>query len=743
MNKKLLLLLFVASSVFSARAQVEDISVIITPTVGYSWFDKKSTVEEGPMYGIQAGFGFGKFIELRGIYERSIGLKQQFGYYQNDIQQVFPNFQFKDRDIKVNRIGGEFKANIHAGDFSPYILLGTGVQTFEWNLAGSDALKNQNIYGSAGLGFKINLSDRVTLNLEGRGLVYNMNPGSMLFDPSYVENPDNPSFGSWIGDKSSNRMYNWSATAGLQFYLGGRNESRLSALDKAYLRRFSGDMSGLKLTLSPIVAYVEFNDETNFRNTYFAGAQLGFDMSEYIGLRGYFLQAKEDDEIDLKFDKLSMYGIDFVGKLNVPRGIVPYVTIGGGYLDVNEEYEGRTKRNQPSSQYFAKGGLGLDVPLGKHIDIFGAANLLFTVDNENRDFTEIIQPNQLKRHTMYHAGLRLKIGASSRTDHLLEESYQSRFNNERNAYDHRIMQLEMELKEAYDTNDVEKATKVIEEKKRMEVRQRGGMHLNEDSVVILTPKELERIIDKAVKSADENDSENIEGRLNSLEQLLVDLNRKYEIANNNQESPAPLVIKETEPATRTIDTNNRDKEAQAAQQEANETLLKEIKKLNDQIENQKNDLGALKLQQDNTKSTAVEIEKRSKPGKSFHIDYGFLGGVNFGQASTFNLGVRRYVSYSNTSLIFMPEIYFALGDKKGFGISANGIIPFKTGNESSFKPYAGIGLGLNLLNKKWSLNPNFIAGISYQTIIGGFFADYTVRGAFKNNQIAAGYRFKF
>lgn len=742
MRKKLLLLSLIALSFFTAKAQVEDISVIVTPTVGYNWFDKKSTVDEGVMYGIQAGFGFGKFIELRGIYERSVDLKQQFGYYQDDIQQVFPNFQFKSRDIKVDRIGGEFKTNIQVGDFSPYILLGTGVQTFEWESSAEDFHKNQNIYASAGLGFKINLSDRVTLNLEGRGLVYNMNPGSLLYDASYIEDPDNPSFGNWIGDKSHNRMYNWSATAGLQFYLGGRNDSHLSALDRAYLRRFSGDMSGFKLIVEPVVSYINFNNETAFRNTYFAGAQVGFDLSEYVGLKGYFLQSKEDDKVNLKFDKLSMYGVDFMGKLNVPRGIVPYITVGGGYLDVHEDYNGRDKV-RPESQYFAKGGLGLGIPLGKYVDIFGAVNLLFTVDNDNADFTEVIQPDQLKRHTMYNAGVRLKIGSSSNTGYAIDQTYHNRYDNDLNAYNQRIKELEKELKDAYNSNDVEKATRVIEEKKRMEIKQRGGVYIKEDSVVILTPAEFENVIDRVVKQNDDHSNKNLESRLNNLEQMLMDLNRKYEIKDDTkQDSPTVIIEKSESSAVSASDQEARALRAEKAQTEANEMLLKEIRKLNQELESQKENIEQMKLQQADVRVEEISVEPKAKIGKAYHSDYGLLGGVNFGQASTFNLGVRKYVSYSNSSLIFMPEAYFAFGDQKGFGLSANGLIPVNIG-DSNFSPYAGIGLGLNMLSKKWTLNPNFIVGADYQSFIGNFFVDYTVRGAFKNNQIALGYRFKF
>src|SRR5690606_28750321 len=118
--KKILFLTVFLGAAFSSKAQVEDVSVIVTPRIGYNWFDSKSTIENGTMYGINAGFGFGKVVELRGIFERSLDLKQNFGKYESDIQELFPNFNFEDRSVKVQRIGGEFKTNIPIEGFAPF-----------------------------------------------------------------------------------------------------------------------------------------------------------------------------------------------------------------------------------------------------------------------------------------------------------------------------------------------------------------------------------------------------------------------------------------------------------------------------------------------------------------------------------------------------------------------------------------------------------------------------------------------
>lgn len=747
MKKIFLAFFFLSALFFRGQAQVEDVSVIVSPTLGYNWFDSKSTIDNGWMYGFQAGFGFGRFLELRGVYERSLDLKQQFGKYEGDLQQHFPDFNLKNRDVKVTRVGGEFKANISPTGLAPYLILGTGVQTFERTLSDNQVYKSKYLYGTGGIGIKINMGDRATLNLEGRGVSYKMNPGSLLY------NPDGTSeFDDWINNQQKTRMYNWSATAGLQFYLGGRKSTELSALDREYLRRFSGGMSGAKLTLAPAGAYINFNNASPYRDTYLAGGILGLDLTNYVGLRGYYYQATNDKKIKLDFDKMSMYGVDFVGKLNVPRGIVPYITIGAGYLNVADDYKGKTIDEQAgtfqtaSSGYFAKGGVGLEVPLGRNFDVFGAANLLYTMDNTDTKITDIRTTDQLRQHTMYNVGLRLKLGGKPNTQQAADRAFDRRFEEERNSYaterdlyNKRIEELEGELKEAYNNNDAEKATKIIEEKKALE---QGDKKVDEDEgkkLIKLTPAELESLIEKVIKGVDNDSESGIENRLDRLENILLNINRTGRNDNYNTRNYSPE-------DTRAL----------------NDRLLDEIARLNEQLEVQKKNNEAMMLQNQEKKVevttvTTVPNERNaaSDTYNNTHIETtgnGFIRstkgmgayiGGNIGDAGTFNIGVRSYHAIGRSRLMFMPEFYLALGEKTGAGLSGNIVLPFRLRQSSAFEPYIGAGLGLHGIGGVTRFNTNIIAGTAYQLGRGSAFADYSVRGLFKNNQLAVGYRFKF
>lgn len=60
-----------------ANAQVEDVSVTLSPTASYNWFDNNSAIKDGLMIGGRVGFGFGEYFELRALYEKSVDLKSE------------------------------------------------------------------------------------------------------------------------------------------------------------------------------------------------------------------------------------------------------------------------------------------------------------------------------------------------------------------------------------------------------------------------------------------------------------------------------------------------------------------------------------------------------------------------------------------------------------------------------------------------------------------------------------------
>lgn len=780
MKIKLLFLAFAIGAFMKMTAQVDDVSIFVTPTASYNWFDSKSTVKDGAMYGIQAGFGFGKSIELRGIFEQSSDLDQKFGQYADDLNDLGLDFDLTASDIKVTRKGGEIKANLSSGDLAPYLLVGTGIQTYKRKFSDDVSYKTENIYGTGGLGLKINLSPRLTLNLEGRVFGYNMKPNSMLADPDLVGDISGDfSFDEWLEGQKSETMFNYSLNAGLQLYLGGTNEKGLSDMDKAYKQRFGSGLSDFKVTLAPTGAYVDFDSDVAFRDAYMLGAELGIDFTDYIGLRAYYLRATEDEKISLDFDKMSMYGADFVGRLNIGAGISPYITVGGGYVDVSNNYIGEVNDlqfiNLPS-KFFAKGGLGLDIPLGKRVDLFGAANILYTTEKDNSDIGQIEGTSELKKHMMYNFGFRVKLSKSVDTDKAVDKAFDKRFAPERRSYDEsledyedriknydqkmkerdslisdyekRINELEGELKQAFDENDEVKASEIMQEKKYLE-GEIQKQEKPENPLIKMSPAELESLIDKVLKGVEEDEGQkSIENRLDRLEDLLIRMNQANVQVPSMPGSPGiPRTAMSTGSAGATGVTDGS----------ANDRLIEEISKLQQKSKDQEATISQLQENQNiktREDSSQKKIEIHAPSSNDRTDDLGAASGFNFkkgmavfigpsfGDATNVNIGLRSYHAFSNSSILFAPDLYVGLGNKMAFGVNANGLVPINL--NSDFSPYVGVGVGLNYINKKLKFAPNFIVGTTFKVAdTASVFLEYTARGAFKNNQIALGYRFKF
>lgn len=773
-------LLFVAS--LQMKGQVNKISLNLSPTAGYTWWDNQLFIKNGPMVGGVVGIGLGRNLELRGIYEQSVDLKSTLNSLNVPIDIVD---KFNSREVDVTRWGGEFKATIPTGGFlNPYLTLGSGVQKLKY-----DDLKQEQIYLSAGLGTRFYLGERVALNLEGKLHAFNLDASSIL----RVNDPEGDVFNDWIDNNISNeRMMNWSLNVGIQFFLGGKNPNNYTALERALENQSSNGLKGLRFVFEPGGAFINFDNASNLRNTYLLGGALGVDFNDYVGLRGFYYQSTEDEKISLDFDKMAMYGADFIAKLNVSSGIVPYITVGGGYMNVYESYVGDISLLPNNSSYFAKGGVGLTFPVSRYFEVFGAANLLLTTDK--KDPIDIESTEDLKKHTMFNAGLKFNLGKSANTNRALNSYVDQRMNDKSMMYEQRIAELKKELDKAYEVNDIEKAARIINEKQRLETEIVAS--INEPKVIAatpilpatvtstttrsegetmirLTPAELESLIDKVVKGvgAPVLKKETPEERLDRLERIIMGQGSttfSQQPATYSQQPESRVITQEDVYVPKAIDNTNQE-------------LLKEMKRISDRIEenSRKIDNSNLRQQQqqqsgtdrtfivspggsqtpyrtppmggsnivvspDGTRQNVMTHNQPQDVATSWVIYKGlspFLG-VNFGDATSVLFGLKGNYGFSSTDFVFTPDLYFGIGGKVAFGLNANVTYPLFVNYTSLFTPYVGIGLGINKI-EKFDFGINFIGGTYLDIGNGSMFVEYTSRRAFKNNLISLGYRFDF
>ncbi|MBM0649833.1 hypothetical protein JMN10_09605 [Capnocytophaga genosp. AHN8471] len=542
---------FVLLSV-SAVAQVKDISFAVAPTIDYVWLPKKTAVTNGFMAGGYVGFGFGRNLELLGSYKHSIGLKSTLDGY--DAPAAISNV-FEAKDVSIYRWGGELKGNIPmAYSFQPYVTLGSGVQTIKAN----DLSQNQ-VYFGLGIGSKFNLARRLTLNIEAKATHFSLDSRNILYKPTEA---NTSAYNSWINNNVEDKSHlAWSVGAGLELYLGGRNPNELTELDQVYT-----SLKGFKVVIEPTLGYLNFSDDSNLRDAYFGGLALGVDFTEYIGVRGYYHRAMKDEKFSAEFDKLSIYGGDFLARLNVAKGVVPYLQIGVGYMKVGDDYVGKVVSNTNTSGLFAKGGVGLAIPLGKRVELFGVANLMYTTRNEDVS-SALSSVHKLQSNVFYNAGVRIKLAKSVEKELYEQElgaaeaatvwvatpttttNVASTVSPEKRNlayYNSQITAAEKQLQMAYQNGDTANANRLLKEKQQWEnlrntyVAERLPYPASEQvRLVRMTPEELQQLINDVVKRIREGEVKSPEQRIDRLEKLLLEMqDSKGEIQEEKIEIPA-------------------------------------------------------------------------------------------------------------------------------------------------------------------------------------------------------------
>lgn len=382
------------------QAQVSDLSVIVSPTAGYTFWNNNLNVGNSAFYGARVGFGFGPILEIRGNYERSFDLK---GKLQGTGWNVANEFAHKleNSSITYERIGGDLKFNLwNNARFTPYILGGAGVLKFHYDdvVKAGHRVHEEQLYGNVGAGLKINFTRRVAFSLEARNMFFNAAPSSQ-----------------YVAKGTDNTLQNWSALASLDLYLGGAPAAK-DEVSKAYRQTFSGGFRGLRFVAEPSAAYLNFRDNSAFADTWMLGLSAGVDFTTLVGLRGFYYRATDKpDGFSTKLNGgLSLYGANLLTRLNVPRGVTPYLSLGAGYLNVDDKYSDRDPRfANAKSGWFALGGGGLEIPLHRMVSVFGSAEALL-MEQDNPKLDEAHDPSSIKVNWMYRMGLRVNFGLKSK-----------------------------------------------------------------------------------------------------------------------------------------------------------------------------------------------------------------------------------------------------------------------------------------------------------------------------------------
>ena len=164
--------------------------------------------------------------------------------------------------------------------------------------------------------------------------------------------------------------------------------------------------------MEPTLARVNWDDDMPYVNTYLGGASAGVDFGPLVGARLFYYRSMEDDEINLDFDDLSMYGADFRFRFSpVTTGLSPFLTIGGGYIDVQDDYLNAQETFGAPSQGFATGGGGISLNLSPNFRLTGTYRALLTTASDVEDLNST---DQVRTSSMWSAGINFAFGNRAR-----------------------------------------------------------------------------------------------------------------------------------------------------------------------------------------------------------------------------------------------------------------------------------------------------------------------------------------
>ena len=471
MRNNLLLSLALLLCGATAFGQVKGVSYTIAPSVSYNWFGNESGLEDAFMFGGRVGFGFGEYVELRATYMQTIDLNTDFSGLGFDVDSTFSG-----QGVDLSRYGAELKLNVGRGTLLPYLILGGGVQSQQRE--GLD--EAENIFGTVGLGLTLSAADRYAFGVEGKYIAFSGNVVRNLLDS--IDRAGNPDLS--VGNDN---IGTFAVAANLSFYLGGRRPGQLSDIDQEYLRTFQGGLSGLSVPVELGLAQVDWDNSLPYRDAYFAGGTAGFSFGPLISLRGFYYRGMTDEDINFDFDDISLYGADFRFNLTqASSGIVPYLSVGGGRIDINDGYnDGITEGGDfSSSQNFASGGGGIYLKFGERVRLNGGIKALLTTGS---DLADLNSRDQITTSYMYNAGLGFTLGGNTSTPDVVrrstledrldaqQESFERRADSIRAAnqleiaelrerYQDSIASLDQELVDALDAGDLETAEDIREER---------------------------------------------------------------------------------------------------------------------------------------------------------------------------------------------------------------------------------------------------------------------------------------
>lgn len=382
----------------SVYAQVSGLNYSLSPIGERIIWAENSGLTDGYVYGGKIGIGFGQYVELEGIYQfgNDFRTAPQRITQDPDVNNLF--LQLPEREIQINKYGLNTKVNLTSRALVPYLSIGAGLL----ELKQDNHINNRSIYYAGGAGLMTTIASRYSLFAELKRTGYRLNTGNLYTDDDLLN--------AGIAHGSFNEVLNhsWNVQVGLKAYLGGSRFDDPSQTSFVFLDQFNGGLYNTRFIVSPLYGQIYFNESLGMPNTqHITGLSAGFEFGPHVTLQGFYWKGLNDED-SFDFEGISMVGAEL--KTSFFRSnITPYLTIGAGYLSLDDDYRPELIPTL-DSQIFGLAGLGIDIHLSRRVTIDGAVRTMINSMNNPEPGT---WNQNFEFSPMFTTGVTVKIGTLS------------------------------------------------------------------------------------------------------------------------------------------------------------------------------------------------------------------------------------------------------------------------------------------------------------------------------------------
>jgi len=370
-------------------------------------FSGYSGLSEGDVLGGAIGLRFGDRVEVSGHYFYGDAVATDFSRSGNGdfgTGRRSDRLGLGARQIDLRQYGGSLRIDAWHGRLVPFVTAGVGILEFRPSWLAS----TESVYGSAGLGFALNMFDRVSLSVTAAEHIYQSNPDFMFSRRSGMSPQTGHRDGLYRWEDSGMRTL----SASLKLIFGDNERGVIGSANWAQPSRLY--RRGLHFAVETLYGEIDFNEALGFpESSVLAGISAGFDLGPNVGLRGFYWRDTNQDSVFEGGLPEEFGGVEFFGgevdiRFNPGRDIMPFVLMGVGYMNAGRGASFTDRYGFPiAGRNFATGGVGLDLGLGAALRLNGSVRSVLMSTFAEETFSD---PGQIVGSLMYTFGVKFSMG---------------------------------------------------------------------------------------------------------------------------------------------------------------------------------------------------------------------------------------------------------------------------------------------------------------------------------------------